>query len=98
MAVAKSQSYKVDNRFQQAQGVSDNTESLNFLREYLGARQSAGKFPVTSERLGDDRFVFPAQGGTVPIGALPYEPRGASGIGNTDSSTGFRNSFRAKPS
>lgn len=98
MAVAKSQSYKVDNRFQQAQGVSDNTESLNFLREYLGARQNAGKFPVTSERLGDDRFVFPAQGGTIPVGALPYEPRGAASIGNTDSAAGFRNSFRVKSS
>jgi hypothetical protein len=98
MAVAKSQSYKVDNRFQQAQGVSDNTESLNFLRNYLDARKSASKFPVTSERLGDDRFVFPAQGGTIPIGALPYEPRGAASIGNTDSSAGFRNSFRPTPS
>jgi hypothetical protein len=98
MTVAKSQSYGIDNRFREAKGVSDDTEGLNFLRTYLDARQNASRFPTTLERLGDDRFVFPAQGGTVPIGALPSEPRGPSGIVNTDSSAGFRNSFRATPS
>jgi hypothetical protein len=96
MGFAKSQSYKVDNRFSQAQGVDDSNTGLNFLNNYLQARSNNARFPVTSERLEDDRFVFPALGGTVPIGALPSEPRGPSGLGNTDSSASFRNIFRAR--
>jgi hypothetical protein len=98
MAVPKSQSYTVDNRYQQAKEVSDNREGLGFLRNYLQARKAAGRFPVTQERRGDDRFVFAGQGGTVPVSALPYSPRGAASIGNTDGRIGFRNSFRATPS
>lgn len=98
MAVAKSQSYTVDNRYTQAQGVSDNTSALGFLRDYTQQDRRGKRFPVTAERREDNRFIFPAQGGTLPIGALPYEPRGSAGIGNTDSSLGYRNSFRARPS
>jgi len=98
MAVEKSQSYTVDNRYQQAKDVSDNTQSLDFLRGYLQARYQAGRLPVTAERREDDRFVFAGQGGTYPVGALPYEPRGSASIGNTDGRIGFRNSFRATPS
>jgi hypothetical protein len=96
MGFAKSQSYQVDNRFSQAQGVDDSNTGLNFLGNYLRARTANSKLPITSERLEDDRFVFPALGGTVPIGALPSEPRGPSGLGNTDSSASFRNIFRAR--
>lgn len=98
MALAKSQSYTVDNRYQQAKEVSDNNSGINFLRQYIQARKGAERFPTTLERRGDDRFVFAGQGGTVPVGALPYEPRGAASLGNTDGRVGYRNSFRATPS
>jgi hypothetical protein len=98
MAFEKSQSYKVDSRFKEAKEMPDNNQALGFLQNYLETRRSASRLPVTLERRQDDRFIFPAQGGTVPIVALPYEPRGSSSFGNTDSSVGFRNSFRAKPS
>jgi hypothetical protein len=96
MAFAKSQSYLVDNRFSEAQGVDDSNTGLNFLGNYIQARSREGKLPITFERSQDDRFIFPALGGTVPIGALPSEPRGPSGLGNTDSSASFRNIFRAR--
>lgn len=98
MAVAKSQSYTVDNRYLQAQGVSDDAAGQRFLRDYLNARTMAGKFPTTQERQGDDRFVFAAQSGTIPVGALPSAPRGSASIGNTDGRIVYRNTFRAKPS
>jgi len=98
MAFEKSQSYKVDSRYREAKEIPDNNQALNFLQNYLDARRSASKLPITLERRQDDRFIFPAQGGTIPIGALPYEPRGSASFGNTDSSTGFRNSFRVTPS
>lgn len=98
MAFEKSQSYKVDNRYKEAREVPDNNQALGFLQNYLEGRRAFSKMPVTFERRQDDRFIFPAQGGTVPIGALPYEPRGSASVGNTDSSVGFRNSFRVTPS
>lgn len=98
MAFEKSQSYKVDGRYKEAKGMPDNNQALGFLENYLESRRSFSKLPITSERRQDDRFVFPAQGGTIPIAALPYEPRGSASFGNTDSSTGFRNSFRVTPS
>jgi len=98
MALEKSQSYTVDNRFQEAKEMPDNNQAVNFLKNYLETREAVNRLPITQERRGDDRFVFPAQGGTVPIGALPYEPRGAASIGNTDSRVGFRNTFRVTPS
>jgi hypothetical protein len=98
MAIPKSQSYTVDNRYQQAKEVSDNTQSLGFLRNYMKARNIAGRFPVTSERAQDDRFVFAAQSGTLPLAAFPSEPRGAAGVSNTDGRVSYRNSFRVTPS
>ena len=96
MGFAKSQSYLVDNRFSQAQGVDDSNTGLNFLGSYIKGRAANARFPVTSERQQDDRFIFPALSGTIPFGALPSEPRGPSGLGNTDSSASFRNIFRAR--
>jgi|LauGreDrversion4_2_1035121.scaffolds.fasta_scaffold64893_8 hypothetical protein len=96
MAFAKSQSYKVDNRFSQAQGVDDSNTGLNFLGEYIQARKNEARLPITFERSQDDRFIFPALSGTIPIGALPSEPRGSASIGNTDGSASFRNIFRAR--
>lgn len=98
MAFEKSQSYKVDSRFKEAKEMSDNNQALGFLKNYLDSRAAVNRLPITEERRDDDRFVFPAQGGTVPVGALPYEPRGAASIGNTDSRIGFRNTFRVTPS
>lgn len=98
MAFAKSQSYKVDNRYSVAQGVNDNTSGLNFLNRYIQTRSNSSKLPITAERAEDDRFVFPALGGTVPIGALPYEPRGSANLSNTDRGATFRNTFRVTPS
>ena len=98
MAVAKSQSYTVDNRYQQAKDVSDDVAGQRFLRSYMEARRVAGKFPTTLEREGDDRFVFAGQAGTVPIAALPYSPRGSASLSNTDGRVTYRNSFRAQPS
>jgi hypothetical protein len=98
MAFEKSQSYKVDNRFTEAKEMPDNNQALSFLENYLEARRSAARLPITQERRQDDRFVFPAQGGTIPIGALPYEPRGSASFNNTDSSIGYRNTFRVTPS
>jgi len=98
MAFEKSQSYKVDSRFTEAKEMPDNNQALGFLQNYLESRRSGARMPITMERRQDDRFVFPAQGGTVPIVALPYEPRGSASFGNTDRSVGFRNSFRVTPS
>lgn len=98
MAFAKSQSYKVDNRYSEAQGVGDNNTALTFLRNFIKVGRNNSRLPITEERTEDDRFIFPALGGTVPIGALPYEPRGSSSIGNTDRSASFRNTFRVTPS
>lgn len=96
MGFAKSQSYLVDNRFSQAQGVDDSNTGLNFLGSYIQGRSRDAKLPITSERQQDDRFIFPALSGTIPFGALPSEPRGPSSIGNTDGSATFRNTFRAR--
>jgi len=96
MAFAKSQSYRVDNRYSQARDVADNDSALSFLNEYIQTRKNNSKLPITSERAEDDRFIFPALTGTVPVGALPFEPRGSSSVGNTDGSASFRNTFRAR--
>jgi len=98
MPVQKSQSYTVDNRYRQAKEVSDNDSGVSFLRQYIQARKGAERFPTTLERQGDDRFVFAGQGGTIPVGALPYSPRGSANISNTDGRTSYRNPFRATPS
>lgn len=98
MTVAKSQSYTVDNRYLQAQGVADDTAGQRFLQDYMKARTIAGRFPTTQERKEDDRFVFAAQSGTLPLGALPAAPRGSASIGNTDGRITYRNTFRTQPS
>ena len=98
MALQKSQSYTVDNRYRQANEVSDNDSGVSFLRQYIQARKGAERFPTTLERQGDDRFVFTGQSRTVPVGALPYSPRGSASISNTDGRFSYRNSFRATPS
>ena len=49
---------------------------------------------VGDSRRSDDKFILPAQGGTVSIGALGL----GSQLSNTDSRTTFRNAFRASQS
>jgi len=93
-----SQDYGVDNRYRGHEEAQDNEAGLRFLKQYQ-KRDLAGKQDdLETQRRGDDRFVLAGEGGTVPIAALPYEPRGSASIGNTDRRIGFRNLFRTQPS
>lgn len=91
-----SQTYKVDNRYRGVEDAVDDSAGQRFLSQYLQRSRLIGKPNVEEQRKDDDRFVLPAQGGTVPIAALPYEPRGVASISNTDKRAGFRNLFRAE--
>lgn len=93
-----SQSYGVDNRYRGLEEAQDNAAGMRFLSQYMERGRQGKQDDVSSQRQGDDRFVLAAQGGTVPTTALPYEPRGAAYISNTDRRIGFRNLFRAQPS
>lgn len=91
-----SQTYKVDNRYGGMEGAVDDTAAQRFLSQYLQRSKLVGKPNVEEQRKDDDRFVLPAQGGTIPIASLPYEPRGVANISSTDRRAGFRNLFRAE--
>jgi hypothetical protein len=93
-----SQNYGVDNRYRGLEEAQDNDAGKRFLSQYMKRDRKASAPDITSQRQGDDRFVFVAEGGTVPIAGLPYEPRGSASIGNTDQRFGFRNLFRAEQS
>lgn len=93
-----SQNYGVDNRYRGLEEAKDNNAGMRFLSQYMERDRKADRDDITTQRQGDDRFVLAAQGGTVPTTALPYEPRGAASISNTDRRIGFRNLFRAQPS
>ena len=93
-----SQTYGVDNRYRGMEEAQDNAAGLRFLSQYLERDRTSSKDDISTQRKGDDRFVLVAQGGTVPTTALPYEPRGAANISNTDRRIGFRNLFRTQPS
>ena len=93
-----SQTYSVDNRFRGLEDAVDDGKGPEFLAQYLKQRKQAAQDNISEQRLGDDRFFLPGEGGTVPVSALPYEPRGAASIGNTDRRIGFRNLFRTQPS
>ena len=94
MAQKLSQLYDVDNRYREAKGVSDNLAGKRFVKEYIARDKELAKNPIEPSRREDDRFILPAQGGTVSIGALGL----GSQLSNTDSRTTFRNSFRASQS
>ena len=94
MAQKLSQLYDVDNRYREAKGVSDNLAGKKFVKEYIARDKELAKNPIEPSRREDDRFVLPAQGGTVSIGALGL----GSQLSNTDSRTTFRNAFRASQS
>ena len=94
MAQKLSQLYDVDNRYREAKGVSDNLAGKKFVKEYIARDKELAKNPIEPSRREDDRFILPAQGGTVSIGALGL----GSQLSNTDSRTTFRNAFRASQS
>jgi len=94
MAQKLSQLYDVDNRYREAKGVSDNLAGKRFVKEYIARDKELAKNPVEPSRREDDKFILPAQGGTVSIGALGLGTQ----LSNTDSRTTFRNSFRASQS
>ena len=94
MAQKLSQLYDVDNRYREAKGVADNVAGKQFLQEFIARDKRLGTDFVGDSRRGDDKFILPAQGGTVSIGALGL----GSQLSNTDSRTTFRNAFRASQS
>ena len=94
MAQKLSQLYDVDNRYREAKGVSDNLAGKRFVKEYIARDKELAKNPIEPSRREDDRFILPAQGGTVSIGALGL----GSQLSNTDSRTTFKNAFRASQS
>ena len=94
MAQKLSQVYDVDNRFREAKGVVDNLAGKRFLKEFIARDKELAKDPVEFSRREDDKFILPAQGGTVSIGALGL----GSQLSNTDSRTTFRNAFRTSQS
>ena len=94
MAQKLSQLYDVDNRYKEAKGVSDNLAGKRALQDFIARDKRLGGDFIGDSRRSDDKFILPAQGGTVSIGALGL----GSQLSNTDSRTTFRNSFRASQS
>ena len=95
MAQKLSQLYDVDNRYREAKGVPDNNAGKAFLRQFRARDKELAKNPVEPSRREDNKFILPAQGGTVPIASIGLT---GSLIGNTDARTTFRNAFRASQS
>ena len=94
MAQKLSQLYDVDNRYREAKGVPDNNAGKAFLRQFRARDKELAKNPIEPSRREDNRFILPAQRGTVSIGALGL----GSQLSNTDSRTTFKNAFRASQS
>ena len=94
MAQKLSQLYNVDNRYREAKGVSDNLAGKRALQDFIARDKRLGSDFIGDSRRNDDKFILPAQGGTVSIGALGL----GSQLSNTDSRTTFRNAFRASQS
>ena len=94
MAQKLSQLYDVDNRYREAKGVADNVQGKRFLKDFIAQDKRLGADFIGDSRESDDRFILPAQGGTIPIASLGLGTQ----ISNTDSRTTFRNPFRASQS
>jgi hypothetical protein len=94
MARKLSQVYDVDNRYREAKGVADNVAGKQFLQDFIAQDKRLGADFIGDSRESDDRFILPAQGGTIPISSLGL----GSQISNTDARTTFKNSFRATQS
>ena len=91
MARKLSQVYDVDNRYREAKGVADNVQGKKFLKDFIAQDKRLGADFIGDSRESDDRFILPAQGGTIPISSLGL----GSQISNTDAKTTFKNLFRA---
>ena len=94
MAQKLSQLYDVDNRYREAKGVPDNNAGKAFLQQFRARDKELAKNPIEPSRREDNRFILPAEGGTVSIGSLGL----GSQLRNTDARTTFRNAFRASQS
>ena len=94
MAQKLSQLYDVDNRSREAKGVPDNNAGKAFLQQFRARDKELAKNPIEPSRREDNRFILPAEGGTVSIGSLGL----GSQLSNTDARTTFRNAFRASQS
>ena len=94
MAQKLSQLYDVDNRYREAKGVPDNNAGKAFLQQFRARDKELAKNPIDPSRREDNRFILPAEGGTVSIGSLGL----GSQLSNTDARTTFRNAFRASQS
>jgi len=94
MAQKLSQLYDVDNRYREAKGVPDNNAGKAFLQQFRARDKELAKNPIEPSRREDNRFILPAEGGTVSIGSLGL----GSQLSNTDARTTFRNAFRASQS
>ena len=94
MARKLSQVYDVDNRYREAKGVADNVQGKRFLQDFIAQDKRLGADFIGESRESDDRFILPAQGGTIPISSLGL----GSQLSNTDARTTFKNSFRATQS
>ena len=94
MAQKLSQLYDVDNRYREAKGISDNIAGKKALQNFIARDKRLGGDFIGDSRRSDDKFILPAQGGTVSIGALGL----GSQLSNTDSRTTFKNAFRASQS
>ena len=94
MAQKLSQLYDVDNRYREAKGVVDNLAGKRALQDFIARDKRLGSDFIGDSRKSDDKFILPAQGGTVSIGALGL----GSQLSNTDSRTTFKNAFRASQS
>jgi hypothetical protein len=94
MARKLSQVYDVDNRYREAKGVADNVAGKQFLQDFIAQDKRLGSDFIGDSRESDDRFILPAQGGTIPISSLGL----GSQLSNTDAKATFKNSFRATQS
>lgn len=79
MARNQSQVYKVDERYSETKGASDNNVGLGFLRKYMAQDRAMKKFNIEAERSKDDRFIE-----AVPLAAS-----------NTYGNASYKNQFRA---
>ncbi len=57
-----SQDYGVDGRYKAAKGAIDNEAGKAFLKGYLARSGDAMAPDITSQRAGDDRFLFAGPG------------------------------------
>ena len=94
MARKLSQVYDVENIYIEEKGVADNVQGKRFLKDFIAQDKRLGADFIGDSRESDDRFILPAQGGTIPISSLGL----GSQISNTDAKTTFKNSFRATQS